>query len=164
MKIGDLARHSGLSASRIRFYEASGLLQPPVRLANGYRVYGDDALVTLQLIVGAQSAGFSLDEVRALLPTHLRGWQHGALVDALDRKVAEIDRLRASLDATRAQLLALRDAVHNKPEGLACADNARRVAVRMGAQAEAPAPAVKPRPAPRPAARRAPARAATDTR
>lgn len=157
MKIGDLARQSGLSASRIRFYEASGLLQPPVRLANGYRVYDPDALLTLQLIVGAQAAGFSLDEIRSLLPVQLGGWQHEALVGALERKVAEVDRLRASLDATRAQLLALLDAVHNKPEGLACADNARQLAVRLQASpAGTPAAAG----APRPAARRRPPRAA----
>lgn len=28
MKIGELARMSGVAASRIRFYEANGLLQP----------------------------------------------------------------------------------------------------------------------------------------
>jgi DNA-binding transcriptional MerR regulator len=33
MKIGELAEQSGVAASRIRFYEASGLLQPAQRTA-----------------------------------------------------------------------------------------------------------------------------------
>jgi len=37
MKIGELARRSRLTASRIRFYEAKGLLNAVSRKANGYR-------------------------------------------------------------------------------------------------------------------------------
>ena len=35
MKIGELARRTGLAASRIRFYEASGLLEPARRTGRG---------------------------------------------------------------------------------------------------------------------------------
>lgn len=38
MKIGELARRTGLAASRIRFYEEAGLLVVQ-RQANGYRDY-----------------------------------------------------------------------------------------------------------------------------
>ena len=50
MKIGELARLSGVAASRIRFYEASGLLQPAQRQANGYREYAPDTLTRLEII------------------------------------------------------------------------------------------------------------------
>jgi DNA-binding transcriptional MerR regulator len=58
MRIGELASRSGLSTSRIRFYEAEGLLNVVSRRANGYREYPADALTILGIIVGAQRTGF----------------------------------------------------------------------------------------------------------
>lgn len=67
MQIGELARRSKLSRSRIRFYEARGLLPKPRRRDNGYRDYPQDAVTTLRLIDGAQDLGFSLQEIKAAL-------------------------------------------------------------------------------------------------
>ena len=58
MLIGELARRSGLNASRIRFYETKGLISV-TRRANGYRAYSAEALVVLNIITGAQDAGFT---------------------------------------------------------------------------------------------------------
>ena len=91
MKIGELARHTGLAPSRIRFYERIGLLKVVERQANGYRSYPDDAVLALRLIATGQRAGFSLDELRTLLPSDLATWEHGTLLDALRRKVQELD-------------------------------------------------------------------------
>ncbi|WP_345128150.1 MerR family transcriptional regulator, partial [Streptomyces chiangmaiensis] len=41
-RISQLAEHSGVPASTLRFYETAGLL-PAERTASGYRVYGEDA-------------------------------------------------------------------------------------------------------------------------
>lgn len=60
MRIGELAQRSGLTASRIRFYETSGLIDAVERNANGYREYTAEAVVTLDIITEAQKAGFSL--------------------------------------------------------------------------------------------------------
>ncbi|WP_233999519.1 MerR family transcriptional regulator [Pseudoalteromonas sp. T1lg22] len=76
MKIGELAKRTGLAASKIRFYEDIGLLQLVERKANGYRSYPPEAEVVLKLIVDGQKAGFSLDELRQLLPADLENWQH----------------------------------------------------------------------------------------
>jgi len=67
MRIGELAKQSGLNASRIRFYEARGLLHAVVRGENGYRSYPPEALQVLRIITGAQRAGFSLEEIRKLI-------------------------------------------------------------------------------------------------
>jgi len=90
MRIGELAERSGLTASRIRFYEASGLINAVERNANGYREYTAEAVVTLDIITGAQKAGFSLQEIRSLLPTKLGTWQEDKLLDVLKKKVADI--------------------------------------------------------------------------
>jgi DNA-binding transcriptional MerR regulator len=95
MRIGELAGRSGLSTSRIRFYEAKGLLDVVSRKANGYRDYPADALVVLGIIVGAQRTGFSLDEIRQILPKDLQSWRHGELMDALHRKIADIEEMES---------------------------------------------------------------------
>jgi len=81
MKIGELAKRTGLATSRIRFYEQSGLLPTVQRQENGYREYGPEALWMLEIISTAQSAGFALDEIRSLLPDSRSTWQHEALLE-----------------------------------------------------------------------------------
>lgn len=131
MRIGELAKRSGLSASRIRFYEASGLITSVARTANGYRDYTAQALWTLQLIASAQGAGFTLDEIRQLLPTSAEGWHHDELLAGLKRKVAEIEVLQQQLEQNRAQLLVAIDSIENRPEDRACSDNARLLMERL---------------------------------
>jgi DNA-binding transcriptional MerR regulator len=131
MKIGELAKRSGLTPSRIRFYESIGLLKMVDRRPNGYRIYPPDALVVLELIDTAQKAGFSLDEIRTLVPGDLDQWDHGSLVPALRRKVGEIEELEARLANSKLQLIALIDDIEAKPDDVDCAVNARRVLTRM---------------------------------
>src|ERR1700759_3802696 len=97
MRIGELAERSGLTASRIRFYEASGLISAVQRTANGYRDYPPEVASTLAIIDSAQRAGFSLDQIRHLLPVNKGTWNHGELVDTLRRKVADIEAMQKRL-------------------------------------------------------------------
>jgi DNA-binding transcriptional MerR regulator len=127
MRIGELAKRSGLSASRIRFYEAKGLLNAVSRTANGYREYPADALIILGIIVGAQRTGFSLDEIRQILPPDLSNWRHGELVGALRRKVADIEQMERRLGQSKRQLYALVRKIDGRPDGMSCADNTKRL-------------------------------------
>jgi DNA-binding transcriptional MerR regulator len=122
MKIGELAQRTGLTASRIRFYEKSGLLSAVERRENGYRQYGPEALWMLEIIASAQSAGFSLDEIRSLLPDSQSTWQHDALMESLQRKVADIELLQQRLAQNKARLLVAIDTMKNRPGDMACAD------------------------------------------
>lgn len=131
MRIGELAKLSGLAPSRIRFYEASGLINSVERKANGYRDYAPETLVILEIITGAQSAGFSLEEIRPLLPLNASGWQHGELLEGLRRKVGEIEVLQKRLEQNKAQLLVAIESIESKPEGMQCADNTQRVLERL---------------------------------
>ena len=131
MKIGELARHTGLAPSRIRFYERIGLLKAVERQANGYRSYPADAVLTLQLITAGQRAGFSLDELRTLLPNGLAQWEHGTLIDTLRRKVQDIEALQAQLAQSKAHLVELMAQIEAKPQDMDCAANARRVLSEM---------------------------------
>ncbi|PTU65446.1 MerR family transcriptional regulator [Chromobacterium sp. Panama] len=131
MKIGELAKRCGMTASRIRFYEASGLIRAVARGANGYRDYGPEALWILDIIASAQSAGFSLEEIRRLLPTEPKAWQHEDLLAGLMRKVAEIERLQQRLEQNKAQLRRVIASMENGPEGLACDERAQWVLNRL---------------------------------
>ncbi|WP_395396435.1 MerR family transcriptional regulator (plasmid) [Novosphingobium sp. BL-8A] len=127
MKIGELAALSGLSQSRIRFYEKIGLLRTVDRRSNGYRVYPKDALVVLEVIATAQAAGFSLDQIRTLMPGDLEKWDHDLLMSTLHTKVAEIGRLQERLARTKARLEGLIEEIEARPDDIDCAANARRV-------------------------------------
>lgn len=127
MRIGELARRSDLSTSRIRFYEAKGLLTAVSRKANGYREYPADALQVLGVIVGAQLTGFSLDEIRQILPADLSNWRRGELMGALRRKIADIERMEKRLGQSKRQLYALIRKIEGKRDGLGCAENTRRL-------------------------------------
>ncbi|WP_186013104.1 MerR family transcriptional regulator [Burkholderia gladioli] len=147
MKIGELAKRSGLAPSRIRFYEASGLLRAAQRLANGYREYAPEAQLVLALIVRAQEAGFSLDEIRGMLPDDLADWRHADLVPKLRAKVADIEAMEQRLAASKARLLEVIRQVEGKPDEMACRDNAKRMLDELVA---APPAASSPTPSPLP--------------
>ena len=131
MKIGELAKRSGLAASRIRFYEASGLLNAVERKANGYRTYGPESVWMLEIITGAQKAGFSLEEIRSLLTLSASGWQHEELLAGLKCKVQDIEVLQQRLAQNRAQLLVAIESIENPPQGQACVDNAQQLLERL---------------------------------
>jgi MerR family redox-sensitive transcriptional activator SoxR len=66
MKIGELARRSGLNPSAIRYYETLALLPAPHR-SGGQRRYSSDAVFRVLLIRFASDTGFTLGEIRLFL-------------------------------------------------------------------------------------------------
>jgi DNA-binding transcriptional MerR regulator len=67
MTIGELARRAGVRPSAIRYYEAKGILRSPGRSANGYRLYGPEAIIRLQFIRRSKRLGLNLAEVREVI-------------------------------------------------------------------------------------------------
>ncbi|MGU9982524.1 MerR family transcriptional regulator [Phreatobacter sp. HK31-P] len=63
--IGDVAAQYGLTHRALRFYEDAGLIAPIRYL--GRRYYGSDALRSLDIVVSAKKAGFSLREIEEML-------------------------------------------------------------------------------------------------
>jgi MerR family transcriptional regulator, copper efflux regulator len=107
MRIGDLARLTGVSTSKIRFYEAQGLLPAAGRLANGYRDYDPHAVDVVNFIGRARSLGFGLKEVA----THLRSprdeKRKARLQAQLEAKLAELDAHMAEVRARRTMISGL---------------------------------------------------------
>jgi len=101
LAIGEVAVRAGMTPSRIRYYEARGLLAPPERVA-GKRRYAPDVLRRLAIIDAAQRVGFGLDEIRDLLgsrdePAHERLRQLALAklpeLDELIERAASVRRL-----------------------------------------------------------------------
>ncbi|MBW8639929.1 MerR family transcriptional regulator [Hoeflea sp. WL0058] len=69
MRIGELAKRTGLSRDSIRFYEKNGLIRsdPGDEPSNNYRDYPEDLLPTLEMIAEAQAAGFTISELRRFM-------------------------------------------------------------------------------------------------
>lgn len=65
--IGELARRTGVGTHQLRYYEAQGLLAP-ARGGNGYREYGEDAVLTVGQIRKLLDAGLSTEEIGYLQP------------------------------------------------------------------------------------------------
>ncbi|MBT0585255.1 MerR family transcriptional regulator [Alteromonas oceanisediminis] len=64
MKISVFEKKVGLSRDTIRYYEKIGMLTPPRRSANGYRVYSHVQMDELAFIQKGKSIGFSLDDIK----------------------------------------------------------------------------------------------------
>lgn len=62
-----LAKRTGCNLETIRYYEKVGLLPPPPRSANGYRVYPPELAQRLRFILRARDLGFAMEEIRSLL-------------------------------------------------------------------------------------------------
>jgi DNA-binding transcriptional MerR regulator len=108
MRIGELSRRTGISTSRIRFYERHDVLPKPIRSENGYRTYPDTAVKILELIDGAQRLGFSLSEVRAGLSEAAPNLpSHAAMAKALRSKLDHIDQHIKEVRARRRQIVKL---------------------------------------------------------
>ena len=90
MRIGEIARRTGLKISAIRFYEAEGLLPHPAR-TSGRREFDSRAVDRLQLIAAAQQLGFKLTEIREMLQVTDGKEPKGGWRSWIVAKVAEID-------------------------------------------------------------------------
>jgi MerR family transcriptional regulator, thiopeptide resistance regulator len=67
LKVGDLAKQTGVSVRTLHYYDEIGLLSPSHRTEAGYRLYSEKDIIRLQQIVSLRQIGFSLEEIRDCL-------------------------------------------------------------------------------------------------
>jgi MerR family transcriptional regulator, redox-sensitive transcriptional activator SoxR len=98
LTIGEIARRAGVASSTIRYYERIGLLPEPMR-EHGQRRYDESVLGKLGFIGVAQSAGFSLDEIKQLM----QGIDSGGMADPMRALSSrKLDEVEALLERTKA--------------------------------------------------------------
>ena len=99
LTIGKIASRAGVATSTIRYYESIGLLPEPVR-ESGQRRYDESVLGKLGFIGVAQTAGFSLDEIRKLMDGIDEGDGMADSMRSLSAK--KLDEIEVLLEQTKA--------------------------------------------------------------
>ncbi len=105
MRIGEVAKISGVPVKTIRYYEEIGLLDVPSRSQSGYRDYGPEVIERLGFIRASQAFGLSLGEIREITAYRDRGEVPCAhVLELLRRRSAEIDERIEELQQARSVL------------------------------------------------------------
>lgn len=112
--ISALAREGGVGVETVRFYQRRGLMPTPNRwsssgLGEGIRRYGDEDVRRLKFIRSAQTAGFTLEQIRELLSLDAGDDRARARALAAER-LAALDKTIADLEQARTALRRLADA------------------------------------------------------
>jgi DNA-binding transcriptional MerR regulator len=111
LRVGQLAKRTGISVRTLHYYDEIGLLSPSLRTASSYRLYTARDVARLQQIRSLQQLGLSLAEVRACLDrpdsSLLRAIELQA--DRLTEQIALQQRLLERLHAIAARLRSAED-------------------------------------------------------
>jgi DNA-binding transcriptional MerR regulator len=105
LKIGDIAKQTGVSVGTLRYYETLHLLFPEERGDNHYRYYSKNAIQQVEFIKKAQSLGFSLEEIKQILEVTSHGKNPCDLVKILlINKITELDLKIKSMMSFKSEL------------------------------------------------------------
>lgn len=105
MNISQLAKAVGVSTDTVRYYEKQGLISAPERQTNGYRSYTEAHAGLLRFVRGAQALGFSLAEIRTILPQVAQGtFGRTEIEQQLKAKMTQIDAHMAQLKTLKMEL------------------------------------------------------------
>jgi DNA-binding transcriptional MerR regulator len=145
--IGEVAEHSGFTASALRYYEGIGLVVPAGRTGAGYRVYDDGTLARLAFIARAKQLGCTLEEIHDLV-----GLWDGDRCGPVQRRFHELVTAKmAAAETSIAELAAFRSQLRVAATGLAgepvdgpCGDGCACVTAPSAAAMPVPAPVPAP--------------------
>jgi MerR family copper efflux transcriptional regulator len=110
LRIGEVAKQTGLSPKAIRLYETQGLIPPPERTQAGYRTYDEHDLALLRFVGQARALDLRLEEIKEILELQQASGQPcGRVMELLDTHIGGIDRTVRALQELRATLVQARD-------------------------------------------------------
>ena len=104
MRIGEVARRTGLTVHTLRFYERKGLLPRVARGTSNYRDFPPHAIARLTFIREAQRLGFTLSELRELVDARNTPMGCAELRSKAERKLLDVESELRRLRTTRAAL------------------------------------------------------------
>lgn len=106
LKVGELARRTGLSVRTLHHYDEIGLLAPRERTAAGHRLYGAAEVRRLQHIASLRQLGLSLEEIGRCLdrPELTLEGVLGLQIERLRSEMERQARLCSLLEELRAQV------------------------------------------------------------
>ena len=110
MRISELAERTDVPVSTLRYYERIGLLAPPGRSPNGYRLYDESAVEHVEFVGRAKRMGVPLDQISELIEL----WSTAGCRPLQERirsflgtKIAEVRTQRTELAVFERQLESL---------------------------------------------------------
>jgi len=105
LRIGEIAKLSGVCVETLRFYEREGLIPKPARSQSGYRQYSETAVKQIQFIQHAKALGFSLKDIGELITLKTKP---GTTCKGIRTKAqAKIDEIQQKIDALEEMKTAL---------------------------------------------------------
>ena len=100
--VKQLSRMAGITPRTLHYYDEIGLLKPSRVGTNGYRYYGEDALLRLQQILLYRELDMPLDDIKQIMGRRdfdvlgaLEQHKH-----ELDKRILRLERLVATVDHT----------------------------------------------------------------
>lgn len=119
--IAILAREGGVGVETVRFYQRRGLLPTPERwsadgVGTGVRRYGEEDVRRLRFIRSAQTAGFTLEEIKELLSLDA-GEDRARAHQLATERLGALDQAIAGLMEARTALRRLAGACASTNEG-----------------------------------------------
>jgi DNA-binding transcriptional MerR regulator len=113
LKIGQLARQTGLTVRTLHHYDAIGLLTPSGRAGNGYRMYNRADIARLHQVQALRRLGLGLEEAGAVL-----AGKEGDIATLVARQVAQLNEQIEHATLLRERLLGLQEdfAAHAEPD------------------------------------------------
>jgi DNA-binding transcriptional MerR regulator len=100
--VKQLSKMAGVTPRTLHHYDEIGLLKPSQIGDNGYRYYGEEALLKLQQILFYRELDFPLDDIKKIMGRRdfdVVGALHSHK-EALQKQAARINRLLATVDNT----------------------------------------------------------------
>ncbi|AFY61875.1 heavy metal-responsive transcriptional regulator [Synechococcus sp. PCC 6312] len=105
LKIGDVAKQSGVSIPTLRYYETLGLIGPAKRGDNGYRYYSPEVISQVLFVKKAQALGLALDEIRQILNVRDRGELPCEMVQSLlAKKIQQLNTQISQMQTFKQEL------------------------------------------------------------
>ncbi|MFQ5651202.1 MAG: MerR family transcriptional regulator [bacterium] len=112
IKIGELARETGLTIRTIRYYEELGLLEPFDRSEGGFRLFSKDDVYRIKLVHYLKSMNLPLVEIKELCSSKKHGTTMGQVVKKIlsqldqyaeeaERQIERYQRIKADLENSR---------------------------------------------------------------
>ena len=108
LRIGEVARRTGLPVKTIRYYCDEGLLQPSARSESGYRLFDEENLAELTIIRSLRAMDVSIPELARILEVRRAGVCNcSVLKDSITAKMESINLRIDELAAMKEELARL---------------------------------------------------------
>lgn len=127
LTLKDMTGGSGCTARTVRYYERQGLLKA-ARTSGGHRLFSPAELDRLNFIIALREAGWSLEEIAALLAARDAATTDKEALASLDRTIdAQIQQLSHKLDVLTRLQTDLKETRHTLAVCRTCTDEIAKV-------------------------------------